>query len=91
MAFAVEIRKSEHNHCTLHIQMEENNYIFLAGDDALVYMPNQCKKTFHKICLGPLISSHKLLKQNVSSWYCRGSRPAFVLQHKLKKTEVISI
>ena len=37
-------------------KLEENNYIFLAGDDALVYLAEPMhKKMFHNIYLGPLI------------------------------------
>ena len=36
--------------------MEENNDIFLAGGDALVYLAEPIyKKIFHNICLGPSI------------------------------------
>ena len=36
--------------------MEENNDIFLAGGDALVYLAgSMLKKIFHNICSGPSI------------------------------------
>ena len=45
--------------------MEENNEIFLAGYDALVYLAGPMhKKIFHNICLGPFILYVRILGPN---------------------------
>ena len=35
--------------------MKENNDIFFAGGDALVYFVTNARKKLHNICLGPSI------------------------------------
>ena len=51
MVFAVEIGKSEHKTTEFCIfKLEKNNYIFLSGGDALVYLAEpihkKCSTTF---------------------------------------------
>ena len=49
--FAVEIAKSEHNSEFYIFKLEENKYIFLAGDDALVYLAEPMHKKYSTLLL----------------------------------------